>query len=197
MTLTEAVIMNKEEAKKQFGKNLKELRLKMNMSQDELAKKIGYKGRSAINKIETGVNDMPRETVIRCAEALGVSPIELFKGTVEIEDTGSATDNDRLIKFGEYIRLLRETEGLSQEELAKKSGFAGRAAISALEKGKTNISIDRLQDLAVALHTTPGTMLDVLVETNETSLTDGLNAENIAKLRSYAAYLKSTQEENK
>ncbi len=105
-------------------------------------------------------------------------------------------NNDSLKRFGEYIRLLRETEGLSQEELAKKSGFAGRAAISALEKGKTNISVDRLQDLAVALHTTPGTMLDVLVETNETSLTDGLNAENIAKLKSYAAYLKSTQGDN-
>lgn len=105
-------------------------------------------------------------------------------------------NNDSLKRFGEYIRLLRETEGLSQEELAKKSGFAGRAAISALEKGKTNISVDRLQDLAVALHTTPGTMLDVLVETNEASLTDGLNAENIAKLNSYAAYLKSTQGEN-
>ena len=99
-------------------------------------------------------------------------------------------------KIGQRIRKYRKLHGLSQEELAKKSGFAGRAAISALEKGKTNISVDRLQDLAVALHTTPGTMLDVLVETNETSLTDGLNAENIAKLKSYAAYLKSTQGDN-
>lgn len=57
-------------------------------------------------------------------------------------------DNNSLKRFGEYIKLLRETEGMSQEELAKKSGFAGRAAISALEKGKTNISVDRLQDLA-------------------------------------------------
>ena len=41
---------------------------------------------------------------------------------------------ERLQRFGAYIRLLRESEGLSQEELAKKSGFAGRAAISAIEK---------------------------------------------------------------
>ena len=103
-------------------------------------------------------------------------------------------DENNLKKFGEYIKLLRESEGLSQEELAKRSGFAGRAAISALEKGKTNISVERLQDLAIALRTTPGKLMDVLVEVNEVSLTDGLNAESIARLKSYADYLRTTQE---
>lgn len=104
--------------------------------------------------------------------------------------------NGNLKRFGEHIKLLREAEGMSQEELAKKSGFAGRAAISALEKGKTNISVERLQDLAIALHTTPGKLMDVLVEVTEASLTDGLTAENIAKLKSYAEYLRSTQEKD-
>ncbi len=102
-------------------------------------------------------------------------------------------DNNSLKRFGEYIKLLRETEGMSQEELARKSGFAGRAAISALEIGKTNISVDRLQDLAIALHTTPGKMLDIIIESNETALTDGLSAESIAKLKSYAEYLRSQE----
>lgn len=101
--------------------------------------------------------------------------------------------NENLKRFGEHIKLLREAEGMSQEELAKKSGFAGRAAISALEKGKTNISVERLQDLAIALHTTPGKLMDVLVEVTEVSLTDGLTAENIAKLKSYADYLRANQ----
>lgn len=105
-------------------------------------------------------------------------------------------DNDKLKNLGNYIKRLRESEGLSQEELAKKSGFAGRAAISAIEKGKNNISIERLPDLAIALHTTPGKLMDVMTEVGDESLTDGLTAENIAKLKSYAAYLKSTQGEN-
>lgn len=106
-------------------------------------------------------------------------------------------EDNRLRKFGAYIKLLRESEGLSQEELAKKSGFAGRAAISAIEKGKNNISVDKLTDLAIALHTTPGKLMDVLVEVDmkESSITDGLTAESIAKLKSYAEYLKSTQGE--
>ncbi len=100
----------------------------------------------------------------------------------------------RLQRLGNYIRLLRESEGMSQDELAKKSGFSGRQAISAIEKGKNNISVERLPDLALALHTTPGKLMDVLIEVNEESFTDGLTAENIAKLKSYAAYLKTTQE---
>lgn len=101
-------------------------------------------------------------------------------------------NDERLVRFGMYIKALRESEGMSQEELAKKSGFAGRAAISAIEKGKTNISIDRLPDLALALHITPGRLLDVLIERSD-DFTDGLSPENLARLRSYADYLRSTQ----
>lgn len=85
-------------------------------------------------------------------------------------------NEDRLLKLGNYIRLLREAEGLSQEELAKKSGFAGRAAISAIEKGKNNISVDRLPDLARSLHTTPGKLMDVLVEQPDDLASEGAPA---------------------
>lgn len=102
-------------------------------------------------------------------------------------------EEERLKKLGEHIRLLRESEGMSQEELAKKSGFAGRSAISAIEKGKNNISIEKLPDLALALHTTPGELMDVLIETEEKPITHGLNAESIAKLKSYADYLRANQ----
>lgn len=107
-------------------------------------------------------------------------------------------EEERLKTLGQYIRMLRETAGLSQEELAKKSGFAGRAAISAIEKGKNNISVDKLPSLAFALNTTPGTLMDMLVDYETTvdtsSLTDGLNAESLTKLKSYAEYLRATQE---
>lgn len=102
-------------------------------------------------------------------------------------------NEDKLKELGAYIRALREACGMSQEELAKKSGFAGRAAVSAIENGKNNISVDKLPDLALALHTTPGELMDVLVETKEKPLTHGLTAENVAKLKSYADYLRANQ----
>lgn len=101
---------------------------------------------------------------------------------------------EKLKKFGNYVKTLREAEGLSQEDLAIKAGFAGRAAISAIEKGKNNISIEKLPKLAYALHTTPGKLMDALAEYEETSsLTDGLTVENIARLKSYADYLRTLQ----
>lgn len=107
-------------------------------------------------------------------------------------------NEEKLKRFGNYIKILRECEGMSQEELAKKSGFAGRAAISAIEKGKNNVSVDRLPDLALALHTTPGKLIDVLIEQHDTTaeLTSGLTAENVSRLKSYADYLRSTQKED-
>jgi len=70
--------MNKEEAKKQYGSNLKRLRLACGMSQDELAKALGYTNRSSINKIEVGRSNIPADKIARTAEVLGVSPLELF-----------------------------------------------------------------------------------------------------------------------
>ena len=70
--------MNKEELKIAFGKKLREYRISSKVSQDELAKACGYESRSAINKIELGKNDMPRNKILLAANKLGISPAELF-----------------------------------------------------------------------------------------------------------------------
>jgi transcriptional regulator with XRE-family HTH domain len=116
--------MKKEDAKRLFGINLKKLRLEKGMSQDELAKKLGYKGRSAINKIETGVNDMPRDMVLRCAEVLGVSPLSLFYYGETTEATFTKSKVDTLVDMtlqsdaSESIRaIIDETKNLPEGKL--------------------------------------------------------------------------------
>ncbi|MBQ7792811.1 MAG: helix-turn-helix domain-containing protein [Clostridia bacterium] len=49
-------------------------REELGMSQDELAKKLGYKSRSSINKIEMGINDVTQSKIVAFADALSVSP---------------------------------------------------------------------------------------------------------------------------
>jgi len=93
------------------------------------------------------------------------------------------------------LKSARAAKDLSQDELAKLCGVS-RQTISAIEKGKNNISIEKLPDLARALHTTPGKLMDTVIEVHDTnSITDGLNAENIARLKSYADYLRASQED--
>lgn len=53
-------------------------------------------------------------------------------------------------KFGTRLRTLRREKGLSQEELAEKSGL-NRPYISAIEKGKRNVSLEVMEKLAGAL----------------------------------------------
>lgn len=53
-------------------------------------------------------------------------------------------------KFGTRLRTLRKEKDLSQEELALKSGL-NRPYISAIEKGKRNVSLEVMEKLAGAM----------------------------------------------
>ena len=53
------------------------LRMNKGMSQDELAKRCGYEGRSMISRVESGRVDLPLSKVDLFAKALGVSPAYL------------------------------------------------------------------------------------------------------------------------
>ena len=61
-----------------LGKNLKRIRLLRNMTQKELADRMGYTDRSTIAKIETGVIDPYISTVRKFAEVLNVTPMLLM-----------------------------------------------------------------------------------------------------------------------
>ena len=64
-----------------LGENIRAARERLNMTQDELAKKLGYKSRSSINKIESGENDIPPSKVIDFAKALDVTVMDLLGPT--------------------------------------------------------------------------------------------------------------------
>lgn len=59
---------------------IKYLRTSLGMSQEELAKKVGYEGRSAISKVENGERDISQSMIVRYAQALNVSPTYLMFG---------------------------------------------------------------------------------------------------------------------
>ena len=56
-----------------IGDMIKKRREQLGMSQDELAKKLGYKSRSSINKMELGLQDVPQRKVKDFAKVLSVS----------------------------------------------------------------------------------------------------------------------------
>ena len=73
-------------------KNIKKLRLQMQWSQDELAKRAGYTDRSSIAKIEKGQVDLPQSKILLFADIFRVTPGELM-GNDGIDDILSKIPN--------------------------------------------------------------------------------------------------------
>ena len=63
------------ESTRMMGARIRARRKELNWSQDELARRCGYAGRSSISAIEKGGNALNMETVQTIARALDVSPL--------------------------------------------------------------------------------------------------------------------------
>lgn len=74
-------------------KNIRRKRLELNMSQEELARKVGYTSRSTIARIEKGEIDISRDKIFAFAKALKTTPSELM-GLSGCEDTLSDIANE-------------------------------------------------------------------------------------------------------
>lgn len=61
-----------------LGRKIRELRETKGMTQDDLAKAVGYKTRSSIAKIESDESDPSQKMLLKLANALEVSPADLI-----------------------------------------------------------------------------------------------------------------------
>ncbi len=61
-----------------------------------------------------------------------------------------ATETSITKKFGRRIRTLRKERGLSQEDLAERSGL-DRTYISGIERGVRNVALRNIEALSQAL----------------------------------------------
>jgi transcriptional regulator with XRE-family HTH domain len=69
-----------------------------------------------------------------------------------------------LTLFGERVRVLRQSRGLSQEALALTAGL-DRTYIGGVERGERNISLLNIQKIAQALDVSPADLLKFKQET--------------------------------
>lgn len=59
---------------KEMGDRIRKRRKGLNMTQEDLAFKVGYKSRSSINKIELGLTDIGQTMIAKIADALFTTP---------------------------------------------------------------------------------------------------------------------------
>jgi transcriptional regulator with XRE-family HTH domain len=85
------------------GENILRLRRQLGLTQEELAKRMGYKSKSTINKIELGINDLPQSKIAQIAEVLGTTPARIM-GWEEEELETKSPEEPRLTE-GEKMLL--------------------------------------------------------------------------------------------
>lgn len=93
---------------REIGKRIKNRRESLEMSQDALAKKLGYTSRSTVNKIENGVNSLRQTKIAAIAKALETTPAELMGWNEEEQTDPYYTDE----KTRETAQAIFENEEL-------------------------------------------------------------------------------------
>lgn len=104
-----------------FGERINKIRNEKGMTQDELARAVGYKSRSTIAKIESGERDVSQSMVIKFAKALNTTTAVLMGND---NDDNKAVQppapSDDDIKFA----LFDGSEGVTDEMFDEVKRFA-------------------------------------------------------------------------
>ena len=118
-----------------ISKRIRDKRTELGMTQEELALKCGYKGRSSINKIELDSRNVQIERLVMIADALGCSPDYLIGWDaesvplgvdIEIEKAKQQIDSFPRDKTEEAIIQIYRT--LSQEDKETVAKLVSRLA---------------------------------------------------------------------
>ncbi|MDY2573339.1 MAG: XRE family transcriptional regulator [Fusobacterium necrophorum] len=110
-----------------LGERVKLKREKMNLSQEELAEKMGYKSKTSIHKIEQGITDLPLSKVSELAKVLKCTPAYLMGWDTERLARNKMVHGFELSKE-EKIKLIQSIadklkKGLSYTEIEEVLEF--------------------------------------------------------------------------
>lgn len=64
-----------------------------------------------------------------------------------------------MLKLYENIRTCRKAAKMTQEELARRTGYTDRSTISRIEKGEIDLPQSKIKQFAEALGTTPSHLM--------------------------------------
>ena len=98
------------------GERILVRRKELDLTQEELARRMGYKSKSTINKIELGINDIPQSKIAKFAEVLATTPSFLMGWDEEDNspEEPQLTEGEKL-----WLDLYNRVSGDTRELLIK------------------------------------------------------------------------------
>lgn len=94
-----------------IGEKIKQRRLELGWSQQELADRMGYTSKSTITRIEKGINDVAQKNIEKFAEVLNVSVAYLM----DWDEEETAVDSLTQQHLENYAHLNQEWKDLIDE----------------------------------------------------------------------------------
>lgn len=109
-----------------IGERIKNRREDLNLSQMDLAIKLGYKSRSSVNKIELGLQNLTQSKIKAVADALDTTPAYIM-GWEEISPTPISESEGRNV-----IRIAGRDGSYIEKRLTDEQASAWMAIIEQL-----------------------------------------------------------------
>ncbi|WP_051354397.1 helix-turn-helix domain-containing protein [Leptotrichia trevisanii] len=129
--------MKKNNLLSNLGEKIKNRRIELKITQEELSKLTGYSDRSSITKIEKGKVDLTLSKLKEFAKVLKVSP-EYLMGYKESEN---------IIDFGVRLKAALKRKNMSQTKLSEISGI-NTSTISEYISGRYEPNRNRITEFA-------------------------------------------------
>lgn len=113
----------------EVGERIRRRREELNMTQDELAQKVGYTSRSSVAKVEANANGMVQSKLILFANALQTTPAYLLGWENDEPQKKNDAIADIILKIRSDEELLELVKGIC--ELPKEQRSAVQTLLSA------------------------------------------------------------------
>lgn len=135
--------MDKYDFQIEFGKRISKRRQELNLTQEELAYKLGYKTKSSVNKIEKGKSDIPQSKILAFAAALDMTTEQLMGWEQTESDSEYSYDNmeKKLLSYFRklsflnqsmvigYVRGVYEVQEMEIDQLKKESAQSSTSKV--------------------------------------------------------------------
>lgn len=98
-----------------IGQRIKQRRIELGMTQEELAHKMGYASKTTINKIENGINDVTQSKIIAFSKALETSVAYLMGWDDNLNKDAAILTVD-LLSDQDAMNAMKKILELSKED---------------------------------------------------------------------------------